>query len=371
MAATYLATTDNTSNYALLRRAAAGVPPGSLSGATTGPGITTHPQVRGCYDRTRNRFISWGFNGTDHGFVVIDATTLAQVNFFPVTGLSGVHVGVAWDPVGDRYYSMMRSFSGAGSYHDYYLVSQAPDGTGQTSVLAGGGGKITGANIDVDICERPDSNAGVATLDFGTDGKSYIQLLDPDGTSHYRTVLPADTNHTASSYQGVAIARPKNASYLAVMYFSGWAFTGGVIGGTWAGGTWLSQWTAPLPDTSYTPGVPYSPLGVFIGSPYMDGVLTPDTTETDVVWYGSSLPAYADTDDHYLIFKITSGVATDYNLGEWQYSTRVLIASGVSGIPPLRQWSRNDGLRSVRRQGAPGPTSRQGSIRRGPAGNYT
>lgn len=40
--------------------------------------------------------------------------------------------------------------------------------------------------------------------------------------------------------------------------------------------------------------------------------------------------------------------------------------------PPLRQWPRNDGLRSnPSRQGAPGPTSRQGSLRRGPCGTYT
>lgn len=42
------------------------------------------------------------------------------------------------------------------------------------------------------------------------------------------------------------------------------------------------------------------------------------------------------------------------------------------GIAPLRQWPRDDGLRSnARRYGISGPSSRQGSIRRGPAGTYT
>jgi hypothetical protein len=44
----------------------------------------------------------------------------------------------------------------------------------------------------------------------------------------------------------------------------------------------------------------------------------------------------------------------------------------VIGIPPLRQWPRDDGLRSnPKRGGVAGPVSRQGSIRRGPRGNYT
>ena len=94
---------------------------------------------------------------------------------------------------------------------------------------------------------------------------------------------------------------------------------------------------------------------------------------------GSNLddPGVVDTVESYLasgsLIVSLEALTTPYDAPYIDIFFVGLIYPGVAATtkPPLRQWPRDDGLRRVPgRAGAPGPTSLQGSLRRGPRGNY-
>lgn len=76
----------------------------------------------------------------------------------------------------------------------------------------------------------------------------------------------------------------------------------------------------------------------------------------------------ADTQQWRLFFHSgSSGEVVDFSAVGFRYLPEVV----AGGLAPLRQWPRDDGLRSnPKRGGNAGPVSRQGSLRRGPRGNY-